>query len=561
LLARDTADARPTLPVLPLGSVRPWGLSWPRRILLALLAGALAIVASAGQWFWKQDEAIYDRFVGGWTYTPDSRLLVVAIDDASLQQLGPWPWPRATYARLLDRLTAAGSQRVALDLVLSEPHRRDSAQDAELAAAIRRNGQVVLPVLATPSAGPGATEELLPIPLIAANASSLGHGDIEVEPDGVARGLYLSAGIGSPHWPALGQALANTRGPLPGLHTPDPPPASPYQWQRNQYVRVRFAGPPGQFPQVSFVDVLNGEVDPALLRDRLVLVGTTAGGIAPHLRTPATQERWMSSTEYQANVAAMLLGGKVINVLAPPWQALLSGLLVALCALGLTLRRALPGAVLALPLTLLSSFVLLRAGHLWFAPMAALACMLVLICAWVTWRLLAWRREVHSDALTGLGNRQRFEQVLQQEHDAGRTSGRPLTLVLIDIDHLKQLNDRYGRHAGDAVLRRIAAEIRAHARRPRDLAARFGGDEFALILPDTTSEGAVQVTQDLIAAVRGMSLPASPDPHTEVTLSVGLYTRIPTASTEAHHYAEGAAAALNRAKAAGQDGYATEGEA
>jgi len=538
--------------------VRPLALSWPRRIVLAVLVGVLAAVASGGQWFWKLDEAIYDTFVGGWEYPADPNLLVVAIDDASVQQLGQWPWPRSTHARLLDRLTAAGSRRVALDLVLSEPDRQDSAQDAELAAAIRRNGQVVLPVLATPSSGPHMAEERLPIPMIAANASTLGHSDIEVDADGVARGLYLSAGIGSPHWPALGLALANMRGPLPGQRDANPAPTSPYQWHRNHYVRVRFAGAPDNVQQVSYADVLNGDIAPALLRDRLVLVGMTASSIAPRLRTPATRERWMSGTEFQANVASMLLAGKAINVPGLPLQALLSGLLVALCALALSRRRALASAMVALPLTLLASFVLLRAGYVWFAPAAALACMLAMICAWLLWRFNVWRRQANSDALTGLGNRLHFEQTLQQEHDAARRSGRPLTLALIDVDHFKQHNARHGQPAGDAVLRRIAAEIRAHARRPRDMAARFGGDEFALVLPDTTAEGAVQVIQDLIAAVRQMSLADGAAAQEQITLSVGLYTHIPTATTEPRHYFEGADASLQRSKASGRDGYAMD---
>ncbi len=139
---------------------------------------------------WPQDEAVYDAYVGSWEYRPDPRLLIVAIDDNSLQQIGQWPWPRATHAQLLDRLTQAGSTRVVLDLMLSEPDRQDAAQDADLAAAIRRNGHVVLPVLAAPASGPRMAEELLPIPLIAANAATLGHTDIEVDADGVARGLY-----------------------------------------------------------------------------------------------------------------------------------------------------------------------------------------------------------------------------------------------------------------------------------------------------------------------------------------------------------------------------------
>ena len=533
----------------------PLALSWPQRLALSVMVGGLAAIASHFQWFWQQDEAVYDAYVGAWDYPPDPRLLIVAIDDNSLQQIGQWPWPRSTHARLLDRLTEAGSARVVLDLMLSEPDRQDAAQDAELAAAIRRNGKVVLPVLAAPASGPNMAEELLPIPLIAANAATLGHSDIEVDADGVARGLYLTAGIGSPHWPALGLALADARGPLPGLRDPDPGQSSPYQWRRDHYVRVRYAGPPERFPQVSYVDLLNGDVDPALLRGRLILVGMTASGIAPRLLTPTTRERWMSGSEYQANVASMLLTDKVITLPPTLWRDLLSGLLVALCCLGLSLPRASASALLALPSTLLLSFALLRACNLWFAPAAALTGMLAVICAWVLWRISAWRRQANSDALTGLGNRLRFEQTLQQEHDAGRRSGRPLSLVLIDVDHFKHHNDVYGHQAGDTVLRLIASEIGAHARRPRDMAARFGGDEFALILPDTAADGAVQVIEDLLARVRRLEVPGAQGQRIHITLTVGVYTRVPAVRSEPRHFFEGADAALYKAKAAGRDGY------
>ncbi len=538
--------------------MKPLHLSWPGRLVLALAMAALAVAASHWHWFWTQDEAVYDTYVGGWDYPPDPRLLIVAIDDASLQQLGQWPWPRATHARLLDRLTQAGAGRVALDLMLSEPDRRDAAQDAELAAAIRRNGKVVLPVLAAPSSGPRMAEELLPIPLIAANAATLGHSDIEVDADGVARGLYLTAGIGSPHWPALGLALADVRGPLPGLRDGGTDVSSPYQWRRDHYVRVRYAGPPDRFPQVSYVDVLNGTVDPALLRGRLVMVGMTASGIAPPLLTPTTRERWMSGSEYQANVASMMLDDKVIRVLPAAWQNGLTGLLVALCCLALTLPRAWLGALLALPVALLLSLALLRGGNLWFAPAASLVGMLLVIAAWAVWRVSAWRRQANSDALTGLGNRLRFEQALQQEHDAGRRTCRPLSLILIDVDHFKRHNDLYGHQAGDDLLRRIAHEIGAHARRPRDMAARFGGDEFALILPDTGADGAVQVVQDLIAGVQQLEIPTGRGDIARITLTVGVYTRVPAAQSEPRHFFEGADVALYRAKAAGRNGYAVD---
>ena len=192
-------------------------LPWPKRIVLALLAGVLTALASQGQWLWRQDEAAYDALVGSWDYRPDPSVLIVAIDEGSLQRIGQWPWPRSVHARLLDRLTDAGAERVALDLVLSEPDRRDSRQDDQLAAAIRRNGRVVLPVLAAPAAGDRMAEEMLPIPQIAASAAAIGHTDVEMDGDGVARGVYLHAGIGRAHWPGVVEVATGDRGAWPWL--------------------------------------------------------------------------------------------------------------------------------------------------------------------------------------------------------------------------------------------------------------------------------------------------------------------------------------------------------
>lgn len=530
-------------------------LRWSRRVLLALLACVLTAVVSHGQWLWRQDEAAYDVMVGSWDYRPDPSVLIVAIDENSLQRIGQWPWPRAVHAQLLDRLTDAGVERVALDLMLSEPDRRDGRQDAELAAAIRRNGRVVLPVLAAPAAGDRMAEELLPIPLIAASAAALGHSDVEVDGDGVARGVYLRAGIGQPHWPALGLALAGlSPATVRGLPDPDPELGSPYQWRRDDYVRVRYVGPPERLPQVSYADVLDGRVDAAVLQGRRVVVGMTASGIAPRLLTPTTREYWMSGSEYQANIASMLLQGKQIQVLPRLWQDALASLMVALCVLLLGLRLPWLVALCAVPAAPLLSWLLLRAGSLWWAPASALLGIVLVLTVWATWRIASWHRQANRDALTGLGNRLRFEQALQQECDAARRSGKPLSLALIDVDHFKHHNDRHGHQVGDRVLCDVARLIDAHARRPRDMAARYGGDEFALVLPDTPGEGARQVIEDLIACVRALPPPGDAN-NDGVTLTIGIYTRVPDATLQPHHFVEGADAALYKAKNNGRDGY------
>ncbi len=192
----------------------------------------------------------------------------------------------------------------------------------------------------------------------------------------------------------------------------------------------------------------------------------------------------MSGSEYQANIASMLLH-KQIDLLPRLWQHAISGVLAALCVLLLGLRLPWLAALCSLPLPPLLSWLLLRAGDLWWAPASAMLGILLVLLSWAIWRISAWHRQANRDALTGLGNRLRFEQSLQQECDAARRSGRSLSLALIDVDHFKRHNDRHGHQVGDRVLRDVARLIGAHARRPRDMAARYGGDEFALVLPDT----------------------------------------------------------------------------
>lgn len=537
--------------------MRPLRLPWHQRLLLAVTLGALTGLSCHFRLFWQPDESIYDNLVGQWDYPADPRLAIVAIDDRSLQQLGQWPWPRSTHAQLIDRLQDAGVRRIALDLMFPEPDRKDSRQDAQLAAAIARSGNVILPVLASAGSDEAVPEELLPVPQIASVAAALAHTDIEIDGDGVARGIYLKAGMDSPHWPALGVALAGSPPPLPGLRGPANGEASPYQWRRDNYVRVHYAGPPGSFPQVSYIDVLEGRVPASLLHDRLVIVGMTASGMAPRLLTPTSREAWMSGSEYQANVASMLLTDRAIVPLSPLQQMLASVALVLLTTLAVTAptsRRWLI-ACLLLPLPLLSSLVLLRGFHVWYAPVCALSAGLVLLLAWGLWQARYWRRQANHDPLTGLANRMRFEGILRLETDAARRSGKPLTLMLIDVDHFKAYNDTHGHHLGDQMLRQVAQAIGDIARRPRDVAARFGGDEFALILPDTPQEGALALVQQLITTVRHVSLPIGKGRTAHTSVTVGIYSVVPGIHDTASALYQAADDALYTAKEAGRDGY------
>ncbi|MGC5703679.1 GGDEF domain-containing protein [Pseudomonas sp. NFXW11] len=124
------------------------------------------------------------------------------------------------------------------------------------------------------------------------------------------------------------------------------------------------------------------------------------------------------------------------------------------------------------------------------------------------------------DALSGLANRRTLDQTLAREWARAQRSGKPLALLMIDIDHFKQFNDRFGHPLGDQALRAVAQNIAACVQRPADLAARYGGEEFAVILPDTDSAGASQLAEKIRAQIQ--DLPAVSPQASTLTVSIGI---------------------------------------
>src|SRR5262249_13320643 len=158
------------------------------------------------------------------------------------------------------------------------------------------------------------------------------------------------------------------------------------------------------------------------------------------------------------------------------------------------------------------------------------------------------------DELTGLVNRRGFARVLHERIVEARQRGWPLTLVVCDVDHFKSYNDALGHVEGDACLREVGGVLQRACRRPTDLATRYGGEEFALILPNTPRSGAMTFARALSRLMRnlGRAHPASAvAPH--VTLSGGITTCVPDASTTSEGMVLRADEALYAAKRQGRD--------
>lgn len=132
------------------------------------------------------------------------------------------------------------------------------------------------------------------------------------------------------------------------------------------------------------------------------------------------------------------------------------------------------------------------------------------------------------DGLTGLANRRQFDQTLRIEFSLARSNQKPMSLLLLDIDHFKQYNDCYGHPAGDECLRRVAALVRACQGRSSDLAARYGGEEIAVILPHTDLNGALLIAENVRRAVEDAQIESRLVERGRVTVSIGVAACVPS---------------------------------
>ncbi len=155
------------------------------------------------------------------------------------------------------------------------------------------------------------------------------------------------------------------------------------------------------------------------------------------------------------------------------------------------------------------------------------------------------------DTLTGLANRRAFHQFLSRELRSCMRNRTPISLVLIDVDFFKQYNDTFGHAAGDECLSQVGRVLLAHARRPGDLAARIGGDEFAMILGNTPLDNALEIAESALRDINELKLRF--DDSQQVTASIGVLSRVPLENHGEDFLFQEADKALYSAKAAGRN--------
>ena len=158
------------------------------------------------------------------------------------------------------------------------------------------------------------------------------------------------------------------------------------------------------------------------------------------------------------------------------------------------------------------------------------------------------------DGLTGIANRRRFDEVMKTEWANARRNSQPLSLVMVDIDCFKNYNDHYGHLQGDESLKRVAQALSAAAKRPRDAVTRFGGEEFALILPESDAASAQKIAERCRSLMFKEQIAHAASPVSQIlTLSLGVGTVVPTQEGGMMKFIDAVDRQLYQAKQQGRD--------
>lgn len=359
-------------------------------IAIGCLGVAVILAGVAGRMTASVDRIIYDRLLTLRKLPIESNIVIVEIDNRSLDTLGRWPWQRSVHAEFLGALAKTHPAAVVYDVLFTEP----SADDRALAKVLDLV-PTFLPVLLSPEEPDGTRTVNPPVPVLAQHVAGAGHINLEVDPDGIVRSVALFESDGLHRWPQLMvpvfHALENGQFKL-AQPAPIARRAHDIAQDDNGESRyfVPFSRASQNYPAISFVDVLAGRVNADELRGKIVIVGATASGLYDRFATPISGEFGPLPGVYiHASVLDTLMTGRAISPVSG-WLVFSASLLplVVLLAgfLMLSPWRSLLLTLSLAALAVASSAALLYEARLWLSPAPAI---FGLIAAYPIWN---WRR-------------------------------------------------------------------------------------------------------------------------------------------------------------------------
>lgn len=297
---------------------------------------ATLLLALVGWFSWQGQPRTINAIVqdfSAWVTAPQARsdIVIVTIDDASLQSIGRWPWRRTVHAQLLQRISAQKPQAIGVDVLFSEPDLQSPQDDALLAQAIAQAGNVVLPI-DWRMAGVDVGAEL-PIASLRAAARELGHVNVSVDADGIIRRYYAAQGEDTGPWPHFGIAMlcaAGVKHPMcRGTETPE----AGEQWVQQTPEIFNFTRGAQPYRLVSAEDVLTGKAPSNAFTGKFVLIGATASGLGDYFASPARPStRHIAGVELIAHALDSQLSDRHVAP-APAWANMVINMFIILLAL------------------------------------------------------------------------------------------------------------------------------------------------------------------------------------------------------------------------------------
>lgn len=355
----------------------------------------LTFVIHATDLFGRVDNLIFDIGQRVAKTPPPDDVIIIAIDQDSLSQLGRWPWPRDVHANLLQRLNSEHPAAIGFDVIFAEPDQGNPAADLALTNSIAASKKVVLPVLLETIRANGQMVETLPMQDLMRHAADVGRVHAVLDEDSIARSVYFYEGIETPSWQLFSQAVLNVARKNPTKNNfstlPNSMMFNQYNLARKDQRRVNFLGPPGHFNQLSYVQVLKGEFPQGMFENKILLIGATALGMNDLLTTPVSgKSQPMAGVEFHANVLESLRNDKLIHQ-APFWlSAIVVLTLSVMPLLWMPKSSALIGfltTILFMILVAVIAGVIPKLWNVWVPPAAALVALILAYPIW-SWRKL-----------------------------------------------------------------------------------------------------------------------------------------------------------------------------
>ncbi len=452
----------------------------PFKQALVIVSGILIIILSDHLGFFiKFDYACNDLFfrLRGAT-EPDRRILIVAVDEKTLKRLGQWPLKRSHYTRLLATLNRADA--IGFDILMAEPTR----DDVSLSMAAGKHRAVIFPSYIERSAG-----ALDSSPAISTRLT--GHVHLEQDIDGIVRRVYHTISVNNTSVPSFSSAIYEAvtgrrfrTGKTPGGGTR----GTIRQADGNI---INYFGPPGTFPHLSMVDVLDCRYRPDLFTHRIILIGATAEGLESGVLTPFSEERRrMNGVEAHANILNNLLNGNGIMELPNPFRWLVSALL-ALLGLLFFIRAGnrwlLAGWITGMAGAATGAFFLFSRFEFWFSP--------VMICLLLTFMLITahlFRLEQAGEELQAA--QEEWEESFNTINDA---------IILMDCEGRTLRANTAGMQLPKPLLDALSAKCREPADTGANPASPGNGALRTDEIPDPDSERCYETKSLLRSGCRG----------------------------------------------------------